>query len=392
MSEHEPDTGVARRRRWPRYAVVGLLLPLLAAMVLVWSTSDRQQQPRQGARSPSSTTTRSSPSRTTVAAGRSLTASLTDPTNADPKLDWKLTDTDDAKAGLRSGAVLRRAHHPVGLLQRDRVDQRRQARAWPAARWSSNGGRQHDGALHQRAGGRGGGDGARQPVDAGLPEERVRRVQPDRPVEPEGRDAAPASSPTAPQQLSQGAAQLDDGADSLADEPGPGGRRGRRAPLRHRLGEQRHRRRWPAARASSRRAPASCDSGAGEAGAQQPDARRPRRPTSPAAPGRWRKGPTVVADGASRLATGSRHPGRRPARPEPAVLRGRRVRRRSASALDRSRDRARVQADGAARAGACHGGSGTRQRPRSRRVPAPWPTATATSRAGRRRSTARAVG
>ena len=42
MSEHEPDTG-AKGRRWPRYAVPGLLLPLLAAMVLLWSTSDRQQ-------------------------------------------------------------------------------------------------------------------------------------------------------------------------------------------------------------------------------------------------------------------------------------------------------------------------------------------------------------
>ena len=62
---------------------------------------------------------------TTVAAGRSLTASLTDPTSSDPtdpKLDWTLTDTDDAEQGLRSGKVLRGPHHPLGLLERDRVD------------------------------------------------------------------------------------------------------------------------------------------------------------------------------------------------------------------------------------------------------------------------------
>ena len=90
------------RRRWMRYAVPGLLLPLLAALVLVWSTSDREQKLDQV---PVAVVNNdeivSKPS--TVAAGRALTASLTDPSKGDPKLAWTLTDTDDAKQGLRSG-------------------------------------------------------------------------------------------------------------------------------------------------------------------------------------------------------------------------------------------------------------------------------------------------
>ncbi len=122
MSEHEPDRvpDDAGGRGTPYRA--GLLLPLMAAMVLLWSTSDRQQHlDKVPVAIVNSDTIVSQP--TTVAAGRSLTASLTDPTNADPKLDWKLTDSDDAKAGLRTGryyAVLtipsdfsRRSSRPV---------------------------------------------------------------------------------------------------------------------------------------------------------------------------------------------------------------------------------------------------------------------------------------
>ena len=90
------------RRRWTRYAVPGLLLPLLAALVLVWSTSDRQQKlDKVPVAVVNDDEIVSKP--TTVAAGRALTASLTDPAKGDPKLDWTLTDSDDAKQGLRSG-------------------------------------------------------------------------------------------------------------------------------------------------------------------------------------------------------------------------------------------------------------------------------------------------
>jgi putative membrane protein len=101
MSDLRTDTG--RGRRWRRYAVPGLLLPLLAALVLVWSTSDRQEHlDKVPVAIVNNDKVVSQP--TTVAAGRALTASLTDPTTGSPTLDWKLTDSDDAKQGLKSGA------------------------------------------------------------------------------------------------------------------------------------------------------------------------------------------------------------------------------------------------------------------------------------------------
>ena len=96
------STERARRRRWARILGVGLLLPLLAAAVLVWSTADRQQQlDKIPVAIVNSDTVVSQPQ--TVAAGRALTASLTNPTSGDPKLAWKLTDSGDAKKGLRTG-------------------------------------------------------------------------------------------------------------------------------------------------------------------------------------------------------------------------------------------------------------------------------------------------
>ncbi len=94
--------GSGAHRRWSRVVGVGLLLPLLAAMVLLWSTSDRQQHlDKVPVAIVNNDKLVSQPS--TVAAGRALTASLTDPKSSDPTLDWKLTDTDDAKQGLKSG-------------------------------------------------------------------------------------------------------------------------------------------------------------------------------------------------------------------------------------------------------------------------------------------------
>jgi putative membrane protein len=98
-ANHAHDEG----RRWPRYTVPGLLLPLLAALVLVWSTSDREQKlDKVPVAIVNNDQIVSQPS--TVAAGRALAASLTDPSTGDPKLAWTLTDSDDAQHGLRTGA------------------------------------------------------------------------------------------------------------------------------------------------------------------------------------------------------------------------------------------------------------------------------------------------
>ncbi len=94
----EPGHGVP----WRGLALVGLVLPLVAAAVLVWATTGRQdnldripvavvnndkiiQQPQP------------------MAAGRALAASLTEPSSGQSNLDWTLADTDDAAAGLKNG-------------------------------------------------------------------------------------------------------------------------------------------------------------------------------------------------------------------------------------------------------------------------------------------------
>ncbi|MET0998402.1 MAG: YhgE/Pip family protein [Marmoricola sp.] len=100
MSEHVQAAGARRPRA--RFVILGLLLPLLAGMVLLWSTQDRQQElDKVPVAIVNSDKVVSEP--TTVAAGRALAASLTDPTSSDPELGWSLTDADDAKQGLRSG-------------------------------------------------------------------------------------------------------------------------------------------------------------------------------------------------------------------------------------------------------------------------------------------------
>ncbi len=114
-----------------------------------------------------------------MAAGRSLAAALTDPTHPDQNLDWTLTDSADAKSGMRDGRLLRRAHHPLGLLQGDPVLGHRQAHQRPAVAGQRPGGQRH-GALHQREGRLGGGRLARRADDAGLPQERLPGLQPDR--------------------------------------------------------------------------------------------------------------------------------------------------------------------------------------------------------------------
>ncbi len=97
-----PEPGTTNRLRWSRVVVIGLLLPLLAASVLVWSTADREEQLDQiPVGIVNNDTIVSQPQ--TVAAGRALAASLINPTDGEPKLDWSLIDTKDAKEGLRIG-------------------------------------------------------------------------------------------------------------------------------------------------------------------------------------------------------------------------------------------------------------------------------------------------
>ncbi|KHL18894.1 putative membrane protein [Mumia flava] len=102
MSERRAVRRGGRRATWIRVLAVGVLLPLAAAAVLVWSTSDRVDRVD---RIPVAVVngdiiiTDPQP----MAAGRALTASLTDPTTSAPDLDWILTDATDADEGLRTG-------------------------------------------------------------------------------------------------------------------------------------------------------------------------------------------------------------------------------------------------------------------------------------------------
>ena len=90
-------------RRWAGLVAVAVLLPLLAALVLVWSTDDRRDRIGEiPVAIVNNDTIITDPQ--PMAAGRALTASLTNPADGDPKLDWTLTDADDAKEGLRTGA------------------------------------------------------------------------------------------------------------------------------------------------------------------------------------------------------------------------------------------------------------------------------------------------
>ena len=93
---------VRNRRRWVHLVVVGVLLPLLAAAVLVWSVSNRQDKlDRIPVAVVNNDKILTDPQ--PMAAGRALTASLTDPKPGTTKLDWTLTGSKDATDGLKSG-------------------------------------------------------------------------------------------------------------------------------------------------------------------------------------------------------------------------------------------------------------------------------------------------
>lgn len=85
-----------------RIAVVGVLVPLLAAVVLVWSTTGREQNlDRVAVAVVNEDTVITGPQ--PMAAGRALAATLTQPTSTGPDLDWTLADSADAQKGLRAG-------------------------------------------------------------------------------------------------------------------------------------------------------------------------------------------------------------------------------------------------------------------------------------------------
>jgi len=79
-----------------------VLLPLAAASVLIWSTSDREDRIDAvpvAIVNDDTIITEPQP----MAAGRSLTAALTHPETPSRNLQWDLTDSDDATKGLASG-------------------------------------------------------------------------------------------------------------------------------------------------------------------------------------------------------------------------------------------------------------------------------------------------
>jgi putative membrane protein len=87
---------------WRRRLVAGLLLPLVAASVLIWSASGRKAHiDRVPVAIVNDDTIITGPQ--PMAAGRSLTAALTHPTTPSKNLKWELTDSHDAHRGLRDG-------------------------------------------------------------------------------------------------------------------------------------------------------------------------------------------------------------------------------------------------------------------------------------------------
>ncbi len=89
-------------RRWLGLAAVAVLLPLLATLVMVWTTQDRRDQlDNIPVAIVNNDTIITDPQ--PMAAGRALASALMHPADGDPQLDWVLTDEDDAEERLRTG-------------------------------------------------------------------------------------------------------------------------------------------------------------------------------------------------------------------------------------------------------------------------------------------------
>ena len=321
-----------------------------------------------------------------MAAGRALSASLTDPASGSEQLAWTLTDADDASSGLSDGtyyAVLTiPSDFSAAIVSTGRL-LAQQREADPAEQRR----RQRDRPLHQQRGRLRRRRRARHRGDAVLPRAGVRRLQPAGQRQPAG------GAGCGPAGWRHPAARRRRRATST-----PAPRSSRRASAR-----------WRPARPSSRPAP----------------------PASAAARSELRQGSRELAGGVGRLDRCRRRPRRRrrPARPQRRHLRRPRhsatprrrpwsPARRTGSAWPRQRlsDQLgdlvgpRCRASGATiafcadAARGAHPGAGRqprqpgarrRQRPGSRRapmrsptVPASSPTATARWRAAPRRSRA----
>jgi putative membrane protein len=94
--------GPQKASRWRRVLLIGLVLPMLAAVVLVWATTGR---PDNLDRVPVAIVNNDQiiQKPQPMAAGRALAAALTNPSSNQTNLDWTLANTDDAAAGLNNG-------------------------------------------------------------------------------------------------------------------------------------------------------------------------------------------------------------------------------------------------------------------------------------------------
>ena len=224
LSDHESTRSSetdGRRSPWRRILVLGVLLPLVAASLLIWSATGRQSHIDQvPVAIVNNDTIITDPQ--PMAAGRSLTAALTHPADAEqqPPVGADRQDDADRRAGER--LVLRRADDPVGLLQRHPVHRHGHAGPGQADAGQQRGG-EHDHALHQPAGRDGRGRCAGQPGDAWPTSGQV--YDGFNSLAEGNQKAATSAAQLADgtKQLSDGAAQLDDG--RRAAVPGP--RRGR---------------------------------------------------------------------------------------------------------------------------------------------------------------------
>ncbi len=91
-----------RSPSWRRLALVGLVLPLVAATVLVWATTGR---PQNLDRVPVAVVNNDQiiQKPQPMAAGRALAAALTEPSSDQTNLDWTLANPNDAATGLKDG-------------------------------------------------------------------------------------------------------------------------------------------------------------------------------------------------------------------------------------------------------------------------------------------------
>src|SRR4051812_1911134 len=103
MSDQLSEVTNGRQPRWRRIVVIGVLLPLVAASLLIWSATGRASNlDKIPVAIVNNDTIITDPQ--PMAAGRSLTAALTHPATPSKNLQWVLTDEDNAAQGLKDGS------------------------------------------------------------------------------------------------------------------------------------------------------------------------------------------------------------------------------------------------------------------------------------------------